>query len=178
MDQLLKAIAATSRKPLADKGELAELRRLQASWVKARDAANGFTYIQAREAWLEHQKDLGAKMAAGESLGHLDAWTRADYESDFESKLAAARGEMNRLNREATPIAAKIIERFCEVANDLAVEVEKQEAEKHREFAIPYQPSQLVVQLKKAAEHARRRLPSTNLSTNSPISILPFIDLE
>jgi S-methylmethionine-dependent homocysteine/selenocysteine methylase len=177
MKTLFQIIADKAEKPLATKGELDELREFQKAWTAARDCMNQHDVEGAYRAFIQHQAKLG-QAVRNATIADEDGWkTRQHFEQDFAEKGAAAREQMRQISIEARPLARSLCERFCEVANQIANDVEKPEAETFAEFELNYNPSVLVLTLRKIPSLARQRIPESTYAQSSPADMLPFLTL-
>ena len=159
------------------RGDLAELSRLQDEWKSSRDAMLASTDTAARQAWSEHLKELGKKSRVAGGLQGEDGFSWPEWQAEFQTKMSAARAEMNRITMEAVPMAGVLCEKFCDTANQVAADIEKTEAKMHSDFGVPYAPSGLVLKLRQAASLARNRVPTGNQYANcSPAAMLPVFN--
>jgi hypothetical protein len=177
MDKLFKIIADQSAAPLATKVELAELRRLQGAWQTASDAVKGTGVDSAYNFWLGEQREATRATRAGK-LHEAPAHSREYWEDVLLRRGGAAREVMREICAEAAPLCAKIAERFVDTARAVIAAVEKQESESFARFGVSYQPSALVLTLRRVADTARARVPSTGgYAQLAPQQMLPYVTL-
>jgi hypothetical protein len=171
---LFQIVAAEAGKPLASKEEMAELTRFEIEWEKARDITNGCNIEAAYCAFVVEQKALGTAARAG-TLHNLHPHTREELERVFLARGEGGRQLMRELHAEAAPLATKVAARFCELAHAIAAREEKAEATRFAQWGIAYQPSALVLALRKLPDCAR--VHTSDYSSHSPAAMLPFLTL-
>ena len=174
MDEFFLKILGDQK--VASTGELSALKTLQARWLKARDLLNASTDSAAKTAFAQHLRELSGSIAAGEDSPPEFSWE--SWQQKFATRMAASKQAMHLVCVAAIPLASRACEAFCRVANDLATEQEKREAAQHAVYGIPYTPSGLVSQLKRAAQMARGRIPANQeYASTSPRAMLPYLDI-
>ena len=171
-ETLAKRIAGMAEKPLATKSELAELARLQKEHETASAAMLKYTVFAAKDAWLQHEKQLIASIRTG-GTDSFDGWTRSDWESDFGRKQEASKVARAEISTEAAPIARAIAARFSTLTGNLADAIESREKADAEKFGLIYSPSPTVCTLRTCAATALRHCGGMN----SPRQMLPFINL-
>jgi hypothetical protein len=171
---LFEKVAKEASAPLAGKAELTELRRLEADWQKAADAVAGCGIDAAFDLWANEQQDAARATRAGK-LHEAPTHSREQWEEICLRRGEAGRQVMRELHAEAVPLATKVAARFCELAHAIAAREEKAEAAKFSEWGIAYQPSALVLALRKLPDCAR--VHTSDYSSHSPAAMLPFLTL-
>jgi len=152
-----------------------KLHDWQTAYDNCISAINAHTSIEAKKAWLENSKALASAISAG-TLAQHDGWTLEDWEQDYDSKVRAAHGEMQRIYSEALPACQEICSRFVAVANRKAEYLETNERERHENFGVPYAPSNLILAFRKAIKVAESRTVERPGGNTSPRSMLPYLD--
>jgi len=177
MEKLLKTIADQASAPLATKTELADLRRLQGEWQKASEAVKGTGVDAAYNFWLGEQREATRATRSGK-LHEAPTHSREQWEEICLRRGEAARVVMREVCAEAAPVCAKIAERFADTARTVVATVEKQESEAFARFGLSYQPSALVQSLRRVADTARARIPSSGgYAALAPADMVPYLTL-
>ena len=179
METLFKVIADQAASPLATKAELAELRRLQEVWQRASDAVSGCTPDSSYNLWATEQQQA-AKATRDGKLHEAPAHSREYWEDVLLRRGEAGRQVLREVCAEAAPVCAKIAERFATAARAVVAAVETQESEAFARFGVsPYQPSALVLTLRRVADAARARVPSAGgYAALAPAQMVPFLNIN
>ncbi len=172
-DQLARTIASKADKPLATKSELADLARLQKEHDSASQASLKYVPINAKQAWLDHEKTLVQSIRTGTTDAH-DGWNRRDWEEDFQRKQQAAKQAQCEVAAEAAPIARGIAARFSTLAANFADEIEVREKADGAKFGLPFSPSATVQALRNCGATAMQRCGGGN---SSPRAMLPYLSI-
>jgi hypothetical protein len=174
-ETLTQQIAKESGKTFGSKGQRAQLAKLQGAYEEAQRIVAAHTDQAAKAAWLDHQKELQAAIARGD-LAKLDAYGRAEWESEFAEKEEAGKAMMRAITKECAPLVQELAEEFAAVAEDFAAKQAKAEADTYARFGVAYPgPSSLIAMLRRAADYARSRIPRGDHANASPASMVPYI---
>jgi hypothetical protein len=176
-EKLASKIVADSGKDLATPAEIIQLKSLQKEFVAARDTMNQNTVLTAYAALIENQTRM-AKAVRGGALSDHDGWTREDFEEDALQKSNASKDAMKQITAEATVVARPIADKMAVLSNQAAADVEKAEADVYQQWGMLYVASSLVLTLRKCADTARSRIPTSDLAEVPPCQMLPYLDLE
>ena len=171
-DQLARTIASKADKPLATKSELADLARLQKEHDTASQASLKYVPINAKQAWLDHEKTLVQSIRTG-TTDEKDGWSRQDFEDDFRRKQIAAKQAACDVAAEAAPIARIIAARFSTLAGNFADAIETREKADAEKFGLIYSPSPTVCTLRDCATTAMQRCGGNA----APKTMLPYISI-
>ena len=171
---MFQVVADEAGAKLVSKEDLAELKRLQSEWGKASRTAAGCGIDSAFNAYLDHQTKLALSVRAGK-LHDNQARSREDFEEDYLRRGDAAKQVMRELTAEAVPLCRKVAEAFAKAAQDVIGRVEKMEADQFNKYGLSYQPSALVLALRRLPDMARARIPNGGYATVSPEQMLPFL---
>jgi len=177
MKALCKSIAARSKKTFATKSELQDLKRLDDEWATCFTAANvAFTESAAKAAWSRQAADHTGKLRKGEPINR--AYSFEDFKADFATRQQNAKHGMAEAATEATPIIAKILERFLATAETTLDEVEQAEIADYGEWGLAYTPSSKVLALRQLKDGVRTSIPVPGQSAyGRPGQSVPFLDL-
>ena len=172
-ETLARTIASKADKPLATKSELADLARLQKEHETASAASLKYVPINAKQAWLDHEKTLVQSIRTGTTDAH-DGWSRQDWEDDFRRKQIAAKQAACDVAAEAAPVARAIAAKFSTLANNFADEIEVREKADGAKFGLPFSPSATVQALRNCGATAMQRCGGGN---SSPRAMLPYLSI-
>jgi len=175
MESMFQIVARESRQKLVTEAELKTLRRLQGEWQKANELARGCGIDAAFNAYLDHQAKLTLAARAGKLHDH-QARSREEIEADFLRRGDAAKQLLREITAEAVAIARPIAGKFAEAAHEVAAKIEKAEAATFAEWGVAYQPSALVLALRRLPDQARARVPSSPYAAMAPQQMLPYLD--
>jgi len=178
-NETIQAVASRAEAPFADDQTIQAIKEVRAKWKHAWDSVLFHSDTQnAKAAWLKHKQGLAGKIAEGKTLDNSDGWSREDWESDFFNKRESSKLAGEKFCKEAIELAKAPVAKFIRFCNQLADEIQGGERALSQEFAVTYQPSNIVHTIRATGNAARIKLPSVAQWGSDPDKFMVFLPLE
>lgn len=163
---------------IVSKDELATLRQLQTEYDRAQIFLREHIAADAKKRFAEQQARIAQEVRAGEGdkVSAQDSWTLADFQTDWQTKRAALKGQCRQIAAVAQPIAEAVAVRLGERAALAAEKIEATERETAQAWGLDHQPSKLVRILRYCAAHPRELAPAAG--SQPPRHALVFAGIE
>jgi hypothetical protein len=159
-EALADHVAGALQKNAGD--DLEKARALCQQQDTIRKNAEPFSGDAAYLAFLRQQQEHTDLAGAGRLAEPVEAYTLADWETDFEQRREAASAAANKVDRELAPFKAKVLDCFCRLAGDEIADLESSDAAACARYGVPYKLSPLVITLKTAVTFARGNQAALN----------------
>jgi hypothetical protein len=171
--RFLSWVSKQSAGPLVTKEELAFLKAKAEAYDKLVEAVEVISHQKAKEAAMQAAKQLATGIASGTIPPDAgDAWSRADFVSDYEQRRKSLRQELRLIAGECVPVLRTVIERLAQTAERMAVEREKAERADYETAGFAFKPSMILCGLHQLTWRSKDVLPDC---PGSPRSVLKSI---
>ncbi|HXT10987.1 MAG TPA: hypothetical protein VN873_05435 [Candidatus Angelobacter sp.] len=153
---------------------LEEVEKLQADWEKAAIGISEHTHGSARAEWRKYNEEQLKKA----DLKDAETFTFEEFQRDFRVKISAYKERQRDCSRKVMELVAPEAQDFYACANSLADELEIAEQQTAEKFGVAYQPSPVVMAIRKAAFVVQQRMktftPTSGVSPRVIASFVPF----
>jgi hypothetical protein len=134
--------------------------------------------VTATAAWREQAITLEDQIRTGAGID--EALSRQQFIEQFEQKREAAKEVMRKASQACLPIAETAAGRFAAAAKKNADEIEAGERERCEKYAVPFEPSPVVVRIRQCSDLAVnwvKQAKASGYTNSSPRALLPYCEI-
>jgi len=176
----LAVIVREAGDSLCSPGELAQLRRVQISWLAGHTMMTSHTDDKIRRDLTAAREKMVDAVFDGSFNPEAPAPTREHLAQLYQERLEIGKRAMGRATQAGILILEPIAARFSATAISLADEIEEIERVTAARFHVPYTPGAAVTRLRQLAVSAPAAIYGSKgqpLARLSPASLAPFLEI-